>query len=184
MHNLRRVRQYLADEAAVLVANALVSSHLDYCNSLLKSLSSFNMCKLQCIQNTLGKIVTNCNRYSQATCILKKLCWLQVEFQCIFKTATLVDKFLYSGHPSYFSPHLSIHCGRYGTRSNHPDKRFMEVPQYYPSVHKSKKHFSHSFAFDAPTLWNDLPDHVHSAPNLACFRKKLKSYLFDKDFPL
>ena len=56
------------------------------------------------------------------------------------------------------------------------------VAQFSPSVHKSKKkkHFGHSFAFDAPTLWNDLPDDVCFAPNLACFRKKLKSYLFDK----
>ena len=153
--------------------NALVSSRLDYCNSLFRSLSSFNMCKLQCIQNTLGRIVTNCNRYSQATPILKiKLHWLPVEFQCIFKTATLVYKFHHSGHPSYFSPHLSIYCGRYGTRYNCPDKRFLEVPQYYPPVHKCKKnHSSHSFAFDAPILWNDLPDDVCPVPNLACSGK-------------
>ena len=73
MSDLRRVRQYLLDEAAVLVANTLVSSPLDYCNSLFRSLSSFNMGKLQCIQNTLGRIVTNCNRYSRVTLNLKKL---------------------------------------------------------------------------------------------------------------
>ena len=33
------------------------------------------------------------------------------------------------------------------------------------------KHFGHSFAFDAPTVWNDLPDEVRSLPTLACFRK-------------
>ena len=47
-----------------------------------------------------------------------------------------------------------------------------------------KKTFGHSLAFDAPTLFNVLPDDVCSAPNLACFRKKLKSNLFDKAFPL
>ena len=97
----------------------------------------------------------------------------------------MVYKFLHSGHPSYFCPHLSICWGRYGTRYNRPDKRFLEVPQYYSSVHKSKEHFSHSFAFDAPTLWNDLPDDVCSAPNFACFKKKLKSYLFEHvNFPV
>ena len=138
MHDLRQVRKYLMDDAAVLAANALVSSRLDYCNSLFRSLSSFNMHKLQCIQNTLRKIVTNCNRLSQASPMLKKLHWLPVEVWCIFKTATLVYKFLHSGYSSYFSPHLSIHCGRYGTRYNRPDKRFLEVPQFYPSVHKSE----------------------------------------------
>ena len=73
MHDRGRVRQYLTDEAAVLAANALMSSHLDYCNSLFRSLFSFNMCKLQCFQITLGRFVTNCNRYSWDTPILKKL---------------------------------------------------------------------------------------------------------------
>ena len=38
----------------------------------------------------------------------------------------------------------------------------------------SKNHFGHSLAFDAPTVWNHLPDEVRSAPTLACFRKRLK----------
>ena len=35
LQELRRVRRYLNHETAVKVANALVSSCLDYCNSLL-----------------------------------------------------------------------------------------------------------------------------------------------------
>ena len=183
MRDLRRVRQYLTDEAAILVANALVSSRPDYCNSLFRSLSSFNMRNLQCIQTHLVGLSQIAIDTHRLLLFSKKLHWLPVEFRCIFKTATLVYKFLHNGHPSYFSPHLSIHYGRYGTTYNNPDKSFQEVPQYYPSVHKSKKHFIHSFAYYAPKLWNDLPDDVCFAPNLACFRKKLKSYLLDKAFP-
>ena len=84
------------------MANALVSIRLDYCNSLFRSLYTFNMGKLLCIQNTHARIVTNCNRYTQ-TSILKQLHYLPVEFYCIFKTATLVYKFLHSGHPSYLA---------------------------------------------------------------------------------
>ena len=102
MNDLRLVRQYLTDEAAVLMANALVNSRLNYCNSLFRILSSFNMHKLQCI-HTLDRIVTNCNRYSRATPILKKLHWWPVKFRCIFKTASLVYKFLHSGHQIFNS---------------------------------------------------------------------------------
>ena len=116
--DLWRVRKHLTDEAAILAANALVSSRLDYCNSLFRSLSSLNMRKLQCIQNTLARIVTNCNKYTRASPILKRLHWLPVESRCIFKTATLVYKFLHSGHPSYFGPLLPTRCGRYSTRYN------------------------------------------------------------------
>ena len=35
LQELRRVRRYLTHKMAVKVANAMVCSHLDYCNSLL-----------------------------------------------------------------------------------------------------------------------------------------------------
>ena len=38
----RHVRQFLTRDVSVLVGNALVSSRLDYCNSLFRSLSKFN----------------------------------------------------------------------------------------------------------------------------------------------
>ena len=60
MCGLRWVRQYFADEAAILAANALVSSRLDYCSSLFRNLSSLNH----------ARIVTNCNKYKQASPIL------------------------------------------------------------------------------------------------------------------
>ena len=104
MCDLRRIRQYLTPEVAVLAANALVSSRLDYCNSLFRCLSCFNLHKLQSIQNTLARIVTNHRKYAHVTPILKQLHWLPVKYRCMFKTATLVYKFLHNGCPSYFQP--------------------------------------------------------------------------------
>ena len=132
------------------------------------------MRKLQCIQNTLARIVTNHNKYTQAFPILKQLHGLPVEFRCIFKTAILVYIFLHSGHPSYFGSLLSTR-GRYSTRYNSPDKRFLNFPQFYPSVQKPKTHFDHSFAFNAPMVWNDFPDEVHSAQNLAVSQLRIYS---------
>ena len=89
MSDLRRIRQYLTPEVAVLAANALVDSRLDYCNSLFRGLSCFSLHKLQSIKNTL---VTNHRKYAHVTPILKKLHWLPVKYRCMFKTATLVYK--------------------------------------------------------------------------------------------
>ena len=50
------VRRFLTHNVSVLVANAFASSHLDYCNSLFRSLSKFNLRKLQCIQNSAARI--------------------------------------------------------------------------------------------------------------------------------
>ena len=183
MRDLRKIRQHLTSEVAVLAANALVSSRLDYCNSLFRSLSCFNLHKLQSIQNTLARIVTNYRRYAHVTPILKQLHWLPVKYRCMFKTATLVYKFLHSGSPSYFQPCLSPSCSSYSTRRSHPDCQYLTVPPFRPSVFKSVKHFDHSFAFDAPMIWNELPHDVRSAASVASCRKKLKTYLFAKAYP-
>ena len=47
MHDLHGIRQYLTPEVAVLAANALVNSRLNYCNCLLRVLSCSNLHKLQ-----------------------------------------------------------------------------------------------------------------------------------------
>ena len=148
-----------------------------------RGLSGFNQHKLQSIQNTLARIVTNHRKYAHVTPILQKLHWLPVKYRCIFKTATLVYKFLHSGSPSYFEPFLSFSSCPYSTRHSHPDRQYLTVPPFHSSVFKSAKHFGHSFAFDAPKIWNDLPQDVCSATSVASFRKKLKTYLFAKAYP-
>ena len=183
MRDLRRIRQYLTPEVAVLAANALVSSRLDYCNSVFRGLSCFNQHKLQSIQNTLARIVTNHRKYAHVTPILKQLHWLPVKYRCMFKTATLVYEFLHSGSPSCFQPFLSLSSCSYSTRRSHPDCQYLTVPPFRSSVFKSVKHFDHSFAFHAPKIWNELPHDVCSAASVASFRKKLKTYLFAKAYP-
>ena len=59
------------------------------------------------------------------------------------------------------------------------DGVLLEVP-HCASIYKSKTHFGLSFAYDAPRIWNDLPDDVHSAKSLSSFRKKLKTYSLKK----
>ena len=39
----------------------------------------------------------------------------------------------------------------------------------YLYIDRNRNHQSW-FNFDTPTVWNDLADDVHSAPNHACFR--------------
>ena len=46
LRDFRNSRQFLTQDAAVSVANAFVSSQLDYCNSLFRSLSKVNLQRL------------------------------------------------------------------------------------------------------------------------------------------
>ena len=152
MRDLHRIRQYFTPEVSVLAANALVSSRLDYCNCLFRGLSCSNLHKLQSIQNTLALTVANQRKYAHVTPILKQLHWLSVMYRFMFKTATLVCKFLHNGSLSYFQPFLSLNSCAYSTRYSHPDCQYLTVPPFRSSVFKSFKHFDHSFAFDTPKI--------------------------------
>ena len=64
-YHLRELRcRYLSHETAVKVANALVSSRLDYCNSLLYNTKKAYTGRLQRVQNALWFV----NQMSQPSC--------------------------------------------------------------------------------------------------------------------
>ena len=183
LRDLHHIRRFLSYDVSIMVANALVSSHLDYCNSLFRSLSSKNITRLQNVQNCLARFVSGVSRYSHVSPILKSLHWLPVKQRIIFKTLLLTYKFLTTGKPKYFVPYLSLYTSAVKTRRSNPEKMFLKVPFYSSSVHKSKVHFNKSFSYDAPKLWNDLPLEIRTAPKLSCFKTRLKTYLFQKSFP-
>ena len=167
-------------DTSVVIANALVSSRLDYCNSLFRSLSSRNAARLQYVQNALARFVTGASKYTHITSTLRTLHWLRIRQRIIFKTLVLVYKYLTTGQPKYFTPYLPLYKSAMSTRRS---KLFLQVPSYCASIHKSKVHFNNSFSYDAPKLWNDLPYDIRSAQNLSSFKSRLKTYLFQKSFP-
>ena len=65
--HFRRIRHLLPLSAATALANSLVSSKLDYCNSLYSGISQANLNKLQRIQNSLARVITNTSKYQHIT---------------------------------------------------------------------------------------------------------------------
>jgi len=96
IRSLKQIRSSLDDSKAGSVASSLVSSHLDYVNSILYGTSSKNINRLQRIQHSLARVVTNrCSRaLPSATALLKQLHWLPVEWRIRFKLATMTFKAL------------------------------------------------------------------------------------------
>ena len=96
-----RIRPLLGLNTSVLLANALVSSRLDYCNSLFLSLTEFELRRLQLVQNSLCRVVTRSSKFSHITPQLKKLNWLPVRYRVQFKIGLITYKILTQGQPVY-----------------------------------------------------------------------------------
>ena len=184
LRDLHCIRRFLSVDASVVIANALISSHLDYCNSLFRNLSSHNATRLQYVQNAVARFVAGASKYTHITSSLRTLHWLPIRQRIIFKTLVLVYKYLTTGHPKYFDPYLSLYKSVVNTRCFNPKNLFLQVPHYCASIYKSMVHFNNSFSYDAPKLWNDLPHDIRSAPNLSCFKSRLKPTYFRNHFHL
>ena len=78
IRDLRRIRRYMSLSVAKTIATALVSSRLDYCNSLLHNVAIKDITKLQRVQNCLARVVTRSPRLSRSLPLLKSLHWLPV----------------------------------------------------------------------------------------------------------
>ena len=115
--------------------------------------------------------------------MLNKLHWLPVEHHSVFKTSTLVHKFLHTGFPKYFVPFTSSYSTSYSTKRNQSGSNFFLVPKFQRFIQKSVKQFGYSFAFDAPTVWNYLPDEMCASPALASFNKAVQKLPFHQGMP-
>ena len=175
IRDLRRIRKSLSSDLAKQIAVALVSSKLDYCNSLFHNMPKKDIARLQRVQNCLARVVTNAPRFSRSVPILKRLHWLPVKFRIHFKICAITFRTLKENQPSYLADLLvRPKCSKYLRSTN--SNRFV-----VPCI--KTKTGSRAFSISGPALWNALPVPIRNAKKILTFRKLLKSHLFDLAFP-
>ena len=181
--DIYRICPLLDLNTSVLSANALVSSRLDYCNSLFLSLTDFELRRLQLVQNSLCRVVTRSSKYSHSTPQLKKLHWLPVKYRIQFKIGLITYKILIQGQPVYLRELIYPYTSFRNTRRSTPKLKFLHTPTFDCKAHKSVKLFSNSFSHYAPVLWNSFPFQIRNNPSVTSFRKHLKTHLLNSSFP-
>ena len=80
IRDLERIRKSLPLALAKQIAVALVTSKLDYCNSLLHEIPAKDLQQLQRVQNCLARVVTKAPRFSRSIPLLKSLHWHQPSY--------------------------------------------------------------------------------------------------------
>ncbi|KAJ8381302.1 hypothetical protein SKAU_G00020800 [Synaphobranchus kaupii] len=85
LYNIRRIQPYLTTYSIQLLVQTIVTSCLDYCNSLLASLPACSILPLQLVQNPATRLVFNLPKFSHVTPLLRSLHWLPVAARIRFK---------------------------------------------------------------------------------------------------
>ncbi len=89
-----------------IAIHALITTRLDYCNSLYLGISKSSISRLQLVQNAAAKFLKGQCKFDHVTSILKSLHWLPVHLRIEFKMILYVFKSINNLAPSYLSDQL------------------------------------------------------------------------------
>ena len=118
LRNIGAIRKLLSDTAVAQLVHALVSSRLDFCNSLLYGIPDTKLKRLQRMQNIAARIVSRTPKFENITPVLKELHWLPVRYRILFKLLLLMYNCVHGNAPPYLTELLSQYEQARSLRSN------------------------------------------------------------------
>ena len=175
LRRIRAIRPYLTLSATKALVQALVMSHIDYCNSLLAGISNELLNKLQGVQNAAARIVFRLKKFDRISHIRKRLHWLPIRERIHYKIAVITFNELYENGPSYLRDLLIPLNNERSLRS--ASKNLLAIPKT-----RLKTAGDRAFVSTAPKIWNDLPINLRNSENISTFKRELKTYLFKKAY--
>ena len=101
LRNIGRVRNLITTEAAAQLIHPLISSRVDFCNSILYNVPNNKIERLQRIKNQAARSFTRSPRRNHITPVLRELHLLRINDRIIFKILILT-------HKAFNGSHLSI----------------------------------------------------------------------------
>ena len=88
-YNIRGIRKYLPQEVTGKLLHAFITSHIDYCNSLLYGLPKSQLAKIQRVLNASARLVSNAPRFCHISPIMDDFHWLPIGARINFKVLLL-----------------------------------------------------------------------------------------------
>ena len=175
--HLRRIKSisaFLPQSAVIKLVVSLILSRVDYCNSLLAGLPLTEINRLQHVLNCAARAIFKKSKREHITPLLIKLHWLPVQARITYKIATLAYKHFQGTLPNYLSSSLQIYAPTRTLRSAH--EKLLVVPDLKTT--RTKSYGERSFTYQAPAIWNNLPQEIRNASTLSSFKSQLKTHLF------
>jgi len=176
IRNIGQIRQFISKKACEKLVVALVTSCLDYCNSLLNGLSQTHMLRLQRVQNIAARLICRIKKFDHISTSLQSLHWLPVLFRPRFKLLCIVFRALHGVGPLYLQELICPYRPACSLRSE--SKNLLYVPACRTATYGNRL-----FTVEIATLWNNLPQEVRGAANLSSFKRLLKIHFFNSAFP-
>ena len=150
-------RRGLTFESAEMIALGLVTSRLDYCNSILYGTSKANIGRLQRVQNDLARVVLQAAWNTSSKPLLKHLHWLPVQQRIVLKIALVTFNVRTFEQPSFLHSQLDNYI---------PSRNLGSEGKHLRILFQKSAAARRSFAFAAPTVWNSLNSSTREATSI------------------
>ena len=115
---LKRLRQFICEDTAILLYRALIEPYFDYCCPVWDGLSNELADKLQKLQNRAIRVVTKSDYYSSAAALRGKLGWDNLCTRRKKQKLKLVFKTLNDQSPEYLKGLFKPFSTDYGLRNS------------------------------------------------------------------
>ena len=174
LRGIGRIRNLLTFDATAQLIHALITSRLDFCNSILYNLPNKQIERLQRIQNQAARMLKRIPRRNHITPVLREVHWLRIHDRIIFKILLLTHKAVNNTAPEYLCDliRLNVKSTTIRTRASF-DPCLLCVPPI------SKTCANSFFVYAAPILWNALDLDIRLLP-FDAFKKRVKTHLYLK----
>ena len=176
LRQLRSIRRSLTMEATKTLVHSLVSSRVDYCNSIFYGATNAVLRRLQSVLIAAARLITNTRKFDHITPVLRdQLHWLPIRQRITFKIATFVRNSLHGRGPIYLSRScipISVIGARAHLRS--AARGHLATPRT-----RTRRFGPGSFRVSGPAVWNSLPEDIANPElSLEHFKTGLKTHLF------
>jgi len=160
---LRRVREFLDQNTALLLFNALLQPVADYCNTVYGSCSKTLLTKIQRLLCKGGRLVLNVPLDTSSRVVLHDLKWLTLSERIFFHRCIMVYKALHGQSPNYITNKFRHMTHSYNTRNS----LNLELLKCKTNIGQR------TLTFAGACDWNSLPPHVKHSSSLTVFKSNL-----------
>ena len=162
---IKRIRHLVPQATLLLIYQALIQPHFDYCNIVWGNCGITLQTKIQKLQNRAARVLSYSNYDADAGYLFELLGWKNLASQQQMQRATMVYKSLHGLAPDYL-------CSKFDRRKTAYNLRDSENKLNVPLPRTN--YYKNSFSYSGATLWNNLPRDIRQAESLGLFKRLIE----------
>ena len=163
---LRRIRSFVKTETLKLLYEKTIQPVMDYACSVWCHTIKSNINKLQRVQNYAARIIAGNFDYLNTNSIdlIRSLRWANVQERWDYFTAVLLYKAIHGLTPMYMTDNVVMAGETHDRDTRLSDSNDVNIPPHNSNVLKR------SFIYNGSVIWNNLPDEIRMATDVADFK--------------